>query len=141
MRVSSFAVARPAYYDRNATSYVASYVIGGTSPHAQTTRITTTVAAGKKLLVEALSMYVFRDTVGTVAGGAFILPQVTSGATSVFLARSLLQSNVASANYIASAPTQFTIYAGETFFVDTLDTTTGGTVTYVVGAKGTTFDA
>ena len=141
MTVTSYAVARPAYYDRNATSYIGAYVVGGVAPHAATTRTTTTVAAGKKLLVESLTMYVNRDSVAAPVGTVFILPQVQASPSNLYLTRLLHTSNVANSTTSAAATTQFTIYAGETFFVDSLDTSTGGSITYVVGAKGTTFDA
>ena len=49
MKITSYAVARPQYYDRNAVSTFFSG--GGTyAQHATTTRWTTTVAAGKKML-------------------------------------------------------------------------------------------
>ena len=50
MKITSYAVARPQYYDRGAVSTFFSYA-ATLSQHAATTRWTTTVAAGKKLLL------------------------------------------------------------------------------------------
>jgi len=139
MRVSSYAVARPSYYDRNATSSLSSYA-ANLGPHADTTRWTVTVAAGKKSLVELGATYSRRITVATVAGeyGSYI--QLTSGATNVYFPATATVSNVVDFTNSAQYSGSPTLYAGETIAGHTYDLCTGGIVNYTVAAKLTTFD-
>jgi len=140
MRVSSFAVARPAYYDRNATSSLGTYN-NQIAPHTQTTRVTVTVAAGKKLLLELGNINFYRASVATVAGQVFIQHAVTSGATTVQLITASYFGNTTNDQTRIAFSGSVTIYAGELYFIDTLDSSTGGTVNFSLNYKGTSFDA
>jgi len=141
MRVSSFAVARPAYYDRNATTGVFSYDAANIAPHSLTTRWTTTVAAGKKAFVESGTARLIRYTAATLAGQANVQIQVTSGATQIDLFNCFLYSNTVNTLVTGSVPTQVTLYAGETLAATTADASTGGTTYIGMFGKTTTFDA
>ena len=136
MKVSSYAVARPAYYDRTAAAATASY--GATvGPHGYTTRWTLTCAAGKKVISELFFMSVERATVAATVGAAEVVIQVNA-ATNF---RKINTSNVANTNVNETVLGSVTLYAAETFTSLSQDASTGGTVTYVVNFKGTTFDA
>ena len=140
MKLGSLAAARPALYDRNATSQINSgtYNVG---PHALTTRITVTVATGKKLLLETLNYTVARLTAATLVGEYQAYWQVTSGANSAYLVSSPLYSNTVALIDRVQLATQTTIYVGETLTMATYDGSTGGTVSYGGNLKGTIFDA
>ena len=140
MKITSYAVARPAYYDRNAQSSFGSYN-NQVVPHGATTRVTATVAAGKKLSIEVGNIYIYRAAAATVAGQIFTQHAVTSGVTSVQLAVSSIFSNVLQIYTVANFNGPVTIYAGETYTIDTLDSSTGGQGNYSANYKGTLFDA
>jgi len=141
MRVGSFAVARPAYYDRNATSTLQSYG-ADLAPHTTTTRFTTTVAAGTKLIVEVAQAFTMTTSAATTAGRGFSQVQVTSGGTSVDLARvDQIQLSTSQAATQQLIPLSLTVYAGETVTGVTFNGSTGGTLFHVAAFKGTTYSA
>ena len=140
MRVSSFAVARPAYYDRSATSLIKSFG-SVVAPHGATTRWTTTVSAGTKAFIENTHGYVDRQTVAAPGLNVVLWVRITSGAdtATILFARSdqsavgpLLDRSVAGA---------ITLYAGEVFEGLTIDSSTGGTCNFSLSTKLTTFTA
>ena len=140
MKVTSYAVARPNYYDRAATSLIKSYgaVVG---PHGATTRWTTTVSAGNKANIENTHGYVDRQTVATTANNVVFWARILSGSdySTIIFARSdvntttmLLDRSVAGA---------ITLYAGEVYEGLTIDGSTGGTCNFSLSTKITTFTA
>jgi hypothetical protein len=142
MKVSSFAVARPIYYDRNGTSGVKAYQAYGLAPHAEVERWSYTVPVGKKAYVEMFQVGVKRDTVATVVSRywaeMFFYPS-GSGATKILEAS--LQSNVADTqlNFIVGG--SMLMFAGDQLAGWTGDASTGGTITVQVSAKYSQFDA
>ena len=140
MRVASLGVARPAYYDRNATSAIQTYV-ATVSPHSQTTRWTTTVAAGTKLVVEAATVFVQRATAATTPLEVYGRVRITSGANVMVLAGNAFTSNTLAVLYVDKASAGTTIYAGETVTGVTSDGSTGGTAFFEIDFKGTVYDA
>lgn len=141
MRVASLGVARPAYYDRNATSQVNAYSAGGIAPHAATTRWTVTVASGKKLLVEVATCIMVRETAATTPDQYKSTVEITSGATTMVVVPNYSYSNTVSAITTQSSPAAMTIYAAETIYGQTRDVSVGGTIFYAVNLKGTVYDA
>lgn len=140
MRVSSYAVARPSYYDRNATGSYQTYA-ATLSPAALTTRWTLTVATGKKGLIEYARGFIERRTAATVAGQYSSWVQITSGATTGTLIFCNSFVNTVYNQQQINLPSAITLYAGETFFYQTYDDSTGGTVAYQGDSKVTLFDA
>ena len=142
MRVSSFAVARPAYYDRAAAGGRSRFY-GTVAPHAQTLRFTVTIAAGKKAFAELVAVRVAQASVSTVTSRADSVIDSTDGVTNTSLAYAAVYTSTVSANqYVFNAsPSQQTLYAGDALKAYTEDGSTGGTVLYVVDARYTTFDA
>lgn len=140
MRISSYAVARPAYYDRNAASVTAEYV-GTVGPHAGTNRFTYTVASGKKLITEFAYSSMYRATVAAPVGqySAIVFAQV--GANTPRFAYIDSVKNTVDATQQTTTAGAITIYAGESLNGYTSDASTGGTVSYILQAKGTLFDA
>ena len=139
MRVASLGVARPAYYDRNATSVADGY-FADVGPHANTVRFTRTVAAGKKIIVEFANSTILRTNTAAPVGSvtAFINVQSTAGLrlTDIYTRENTLY--FAARN---STPVGVTIYAGESYTGETSDGSTGGTLTYLHQIKGTQYDA
>ena len=136
MRVSSLGNARPAYYDRNATSSYQSYS-ATVGPHVDTTRWTVTIASGKKLLVEQALVQIYRATAASTA---------SSVGSVIFYVGQVFISAVAQANTIGlqdrlNLMGGVTLYAGETMYGQTYDASTGGTNVLTAAFKGTQYDA
>ena len=141
MKVSSYAVARPADYDRNAVSTIQSYG-ADTAPHVTTTRFTTTVAAGTKLIVEVALAFTMTTGVATVSARGFSQVLVASGGNNVDLSRiDQIQLTTSLAATQQLIPLQLTVYASETVVGNTANGSTGGTMFHVVSFKGTTYAA
>jgi hypothetical protein len=141
MKVTSYAVARPAYYDRNATSTLAVYA-ADTAPHGSTTRFTTTVAANTKLIVEVMECLLLTTSAPTIAARGNSVLVVTSGATSVDFGRvDQIQNATVSASTTQVYSLAVTVYAAETVTGVTSNGSTGGTLFHIVGYKGTTYAA
>ena len=141
MKITSYAVARPAQYDRNASSNIqgdaAIY-----APHGVTSRWTSTVPSGFKLFLEACSVSQQNITAPTVAAQASIIIRITSGVLFMDPIRlDILTSAVTTSIFSNQVFGQVTLYAGETMNVFTLNSSTGGTVLMASGAKGTQFAA
>ncbi len=140
MKVTSYAVARPNYYDRNATPQTneSSVTVG---PHNFTTRYTVTIAAGKKAILEFGYVSLQRATVAATASnyvGAVLCVSSSINIRAPFLEAT---SNVALAQVSLAFPLNLTIYAGERIESLTADFSTGGTVFYTLQSKATIYDA
>ena len=144
MRVGSFAVARPAYYDRNATAVNLAFT-STEAPHAATTRFTVTVASGKKLFMEVLSLAVYRATAASSAGNYITSLSSYDGTTESNLLYDITYNNTTLAGggplQRLVVGTSVTVYAGQLIYAVTSDNSTGGTVRYILAGKGTQFDA
>ena len=141
MRVASLGVARPAYYDRNATAINQVYDAASVAPHLSTVRVTYTVASGKKALVESQSLFVGRYTAATVVAYLSATIYIDSGAGSASQGRVLNNSNTVYSSQSLLSMGNMTLYAGEIYKIETQDGSTGGTGWYTLGMKGTLFDA
>ena len=141
MKVTSYAVARPNYYDRNATGTSVRYLAGGIAPHAQTTRWTVTIAATFKGVAEIASGRIAGETAPTVAGAMIIGIDTYSGgvySTVLFIQ----QTSAASLPVVYTAyPITLSLYASDQLLGFTSDASTGGTGNYRVDAKYTTYTA
>ena len=140
MRLSSLASARPAYYDRNATSSLQSYN-GSVAPHSATTRWTVTIATGRKAIIEQSTVTYTRLTAATTLGLAENSIQITSGATTAYATVIYQYNNAVYANGVQATGAMPTLYAGETLACTTYDQSTGGTVFYHASSKLTLYDA
>lgn len=140
MRVSSYAVARPAYYDRNAVATYSTYTSSGIAPHTYTVRWTYTVAAGKKAIMEFATILLSTQTPATVNGSREGYLRVISPATASLL-YVVHTSNTSGSISIVINPTQPTFYAADSITGNTFDSGTGGTVYYDMSGKFTAYDA
>jgi len=140
MKVSSYAVARPVYSDRNSTSVLNTYA-ATVGPHAQTNRWSVTLGAGRKATMEGAWLQIIRITVATVIAQYNVSLNVTSGATTAVVGTRDSFSNTTLVDFSIAIPINVTIYPGENISAATLDNSTGGTVYYVASGKITTYDA
>lgn len=136
MRLSSLAAARPAYYDRNATS---SYQIYGSSltPHAATTRFTVTVASGKKQLIEAAFVNFTREIAATIVGLNYA--QVT--VNGVTISQTQMTNNTVGAGNTYITTGGITAYPADVIVGTTADQSTGGQIYFNVQYRATQYDA
>ena len=136
MKVSSYAVARPAFYDRGAAS---NYNVFDNSagPHGFTTRFTYTVPASTKLLIEVSAIEVTRLTVATVVARHY--GRIFAGGLYINVVST--KNNTADITSYLALPGAITVYAAETVVGYTSDDSTGGTVYYNLATKGTLFNA
>lgn len=140
MKVTSYAVSRPAYYDRDATASQGSYDAGGVAPHAATTRVTTTVAAGKKLLVEVLFLSFRRNTSATVANSVTLATYAVTTLGVGVMPRLDSVSNTLGLQFSQQSQ-HFTLFGGERLDINSEDLSTGGSMLISAGFKGVTFNA
>lgn len=142
MRVSSYAVARPIYYDRNSSTKGKTYQASAVAPHTTTTRWTYTVPAGKAAYVEALNAMIYRDVAPTVVSLAQSIIYIVS---SDAVTSTVLQVRTYSAStyvfYYGSQSNIALLKAGDQIYANTFDNSTGGAVTYTIDLKLTEFDA
>ena len=140
MKVTSYAVARPAYYDRNSSSSVQTY-LDQVSPHGVTTRWTTTVAAGKKLAVEVTVMRNLRLSAAAPVGVQGSELTITSGASLLVMLSNRQTDNTLNVAYVVQNTVNYTLFASESIKAESFDLSTGGVVQYALTLKGTSFDA
>ena len=141
MRVSSYAVARPQYYDRNATTKNLAYGAAAIAPHLNTTRFTYTVPSGRKCFVESLSVSSYRDSAATVAGQQLLNIVVYDGVTYCNLISLYYATTTVGAVQTQILGNNATVYAGHVILGATWDLGTGGTQDLRLSAKGSEYDA
>jgi len=135
-------IARPEWFDRNPVHRFQYYFNNIVAPHADTDRWTYSVPAGKKAFMELLTCALIRDAAATTAGWAraTIYIQPSGGTMQRALWASLYSITQGDKDHaeIGSGPL---LYAGDAVKGQTGDGSTGGSVTYLVTAKITEFDA
>lgn len=142
MRVFNNGTSRPAWYDRGPLEIAKYYFAQAVAPHGVTTRWTYTVPAARKCLVELTQVTEMRDVAAGVAGttNGFIRV-VTAGAVTLDFAFTVFQNvNVDTYRQCAMAP-QAVMLATSVVSGSTIDSSTGGSVTYNIAMKGTEYDA
>lgn len=141
MRISSYAVARPAYYDRNATANRQSYN-NTVAPHTFTTRWSATVAAGKKAVLDFASAVNITASLATVSGTSQAYITINDGVTYPMVLNATIQTSTTT--YVHQVNTSTTIpffYAGDNIIASSVDLSTGGTRNIQLYAQFTIFDA
>lgn len=141
MKVSSFAVARPAWYDRNPATTLLHYA-GTIAPAGNTVRYTTTVAAGKLAYLDMLTLVQSRVSVVTSGnpddyGRLYITP--SGGASTMLLENNqgINTIGTGTSNVVASVGT---LIAGDLLELYTNSGSVGGSVRISSSIKITTFD-
>ena len=141
MKVTSYAVARPNYYDRGATSVIQVYESAAIAPHGVTERWSYTVAAGTKLIVENLVLSNLRVTVATASGAVYAYAIVNDGVAQTRLGHIGGYNTTVGDQTFQMVAWGTTIYGGETIAGTTGDYSTGGTTAFIVDMKATLFTA
>ncbi len=136
MKVTSYAVARPAFYDRAAAASTQAINIIA-APHAQTYRFSYTVPANRKAYVENIRVYVQRQTVAGTSGT--LVSAIAVG--TVELKYLAVENNIPGTQFNDMSTAQVTLYPGDVMTGYTIDTSVGGTVNFVIQSKSTEFDA
>ena len=142
MKVSSYAVARPMYWDRNAVETTSVFSGDNLAPHADTIRFTMTVAASRKTFLDTAFIQIVRTSayasLGEARVGMFVTP---SGGTETCIMR---QSIIIATTYVYQ---QFTMggsvlmTAGTVLKATTSDGSVGGTVSFQAHGHYIAFDA
>lgn len=141
MKVTSYAVARPAFYDRSSLSgRKASNVV--VAPHAVTTRFTYTVPAARKAFVETAFVKYNQVTLPTVTGLVVNSVQNSDGITASTNVSMSVNSSIATLTALTLFTTgNCTVFAGETISDLTYDGSTGGTIQFTSDCRYVEFDA
>jgi len=135
------AVARPDWYDRNPVVQN-NYYTGVVVPHTETERWTYTVPAGKKAMVEHLSLFMRRTTAPTTVGLAALIIYYRPSSGGETILCGIEFSDATAETYRALAlGHNITMLAGDRLRAATFDLSTGGYVKYVAAAKVVEFDA
>ena len=141
MKVSSFAVARPVYYDRNSAT-AGQLAYGTVAPHAAATRFTYTVPAGKRCYVEVNYVELRRVTIATSAATTYAqIYSSNSDASDTVISYTTIFDNLANTYDRTITSAVCILNAGNSLTGSTFDNSTGGTIAYTVGSKYTQFDA
>jgi len=142
MKVSSFAVARPTYWDRNATSNIQNGNTGAVGPHGEATRWTVTIAAGKKAFVDAASLDTCRYTVSSVAGLYYSAIRFTpsGGSACTILGHQALNNLVGSSVTLNLGGSLLALAGDALTAIDAFDST-GGTINFSQQMHYIVFDA
>jgi hypothetical protein len=141
MKVTSYAVSRPAYYDRTAVGGKQFYNVD-LAPHTYTTRWTITCPTGKKTFLEAGFTRLMTNTLPTTAGTAASYIQVSTGATIAFYSETGVYMSLTQYQYINDKPTLgCTLYPGDGVNADTYNFATGSSMKHTMALIYTTFDA
>ena len=142
MKVSSYALARPNYYDRGLSHSALAYSAGSIAPHADTVRSSLTVAAGKKSFLDMGSLAAIRDGTATVAGRMYVYLQLDpGGAGGVILLLIPDFSSAIGSKTFAAVAGSLSVTASDVLKLGTADASTGGTYSYLIYTHTTSFDA
>lgn len=142
MRLGQYNPARLAIYDRSAITRPVDYQGINIAPHAQTTRATYTVPTAKKGHIGLVGFTVVRSAAAAPVGLLNALLQIF---TAQFVASKpcnilMLLNNVGDSQSFNLAPS-LVLLTGDRFDILTNDASTGGTVTYYLGATISEYDA
>lgn len=130
-------------YEKNPLITVLSYIAALVAPHGLTTRATYTLPVGRKALCTNVTLEAIRDVVATAT--ALIRTGLSIIAGNPFVPNSMVEptaTGVVGNNVRTSVGwNSYLIVAGQTFLLVTGDASTGGSMTYRLGATVIEFDA
>jgi len=142
MRFGVITAARLAYYDRTPVSRSEATALLAAVPHGLTTRLSYTVPAAHRFMLEALYGQILRNTVAAPVGLVELRAQGQIIGPQFFYAPYITSlDNVVGAVSRMDVTGGITLLAGETLQVSDADASTGGTVSYLYSYKGLEFDA
>lgn len=142
MKVTSYAVARPVYYDRNSATKGRTYGAAGVAPHATTTRWEYTVPSGKAAYVETLNVLLLRDNAPTVQALAQIIIYIQSSDAVTAIALQLREYTTSTYVFLYGSQSNIALLkSGDVIYAASNDPSTGGTHIITADMKLTEFDA
>ncbi len=142
MNVGHLQASRPQYYDRNPAPASTPYGGANLAPHGLTERLSITVAAGKKAWFDVAYLQIVRTAVS--AGNNSVNCYVAyrpNGGTEGTVAQAYSTTNVQWEGTDAQLTGLGLMAAGDRLRGMTADGSPGGTVSYTITVKYTTFDA
>ena len=141
--VQTFASVNPQYYDRNPKNVTAAYVLVNLPPHAPTVRIAYTVPSGRKAFIDALTLFIKRETAAVAfdqAGGD--VNYITAALVNSFLLFDLIVTNNVADHDRAQESQLGVMLAGDQINIDDYDFSSSGGTTEADGSfKVFEFDA
>ena len=142
MKVTSYAVARPMYWDRNAVETSSTYTPADLAPHAETTRFTVTIAAGRKTFMDTAFIQIARTSayasLGEARVGMFVTP--SGGGLTCIMRQSIITTAVYTYQQFTMGGSVL-MTAGTVLNATTADGSVGGLVSYQAHAHYIAFDA
>lgn len=145
MRTQTGGAARPDYKDRNPTDRTIYYSNTNVAPHAQTSRASRTVAAGKKGILEAVSLQLRRNQAGTVIGNSYIYVTLTPNGGSqqpiAILHEDGPDFGTVGKKQSLTLTLNKPLAAGDSVSIFTSDTTTNGSLDYYANVTLTEYDS
>ena len=142
MKITSYAVGRPTYYDRNLGHSGVSAYLTGIAPHAEVVRSTLTISASRKGFVDFGSLAMLRESAAATAGIIFstiiVAPGGVGGQVLVLVP---MYTAVLGTTVSQSVSGSMPMVASDVLTMTTRDASTGGTIHFMIYAHVTLFDA
>lgn len=130
----------PSFLGQHPANVSIGFIGNGVAPHANTSRASYTVPAGKRALIQACLGSVMRDTVGAPVGRYGLFVERDDGVTpDTILSLTSLANTVGAYNSLSYADQSY-MKAGDIVTIYTGDLSTGGTVSYFAHVSITEFD-
>ena len=142
MRVGFPGGPRLEWYDRNPQHKLLKYFVMNVAPHTITERWAYTVPAGKKAFVELMTIFIYRGAAATTEGLVYSNINITpfeEAPDTVVLG--LMRTNVVGDESRDGIGQSAILIPGDALKGHTMDSSTGGTIDYLVASKVTEFDA
>jgi hypothetical protein len=141
MKITSYAVARPAYYDRGAVGGKQAYNVD-LAPHTYTARWSVTCAANTKMFLESGFVRLQTNTLPTTANAAASYIYVQNGSTQAMYAETGEYMTLTTYYYSNDKPTlACTLYPSDFVEGATYNLATGGNMKHTTALIYTTFNA
>lgn len=142
MRSGRSANPRQSWHDRAPSQKIQKYIANALAPHSATERWSYTVPAGKKAYVEWMQIAV--TTVVVATSGRDVVDNITltpDGGSAIDVAYLAYFKNGVGDNQQIAVGSSMILLPGDEFASISRDSSTGGTITHVLIAKITEFDA
>lgn len=142
MRIQHAQQTRPDWYDRTPVARALAYAIDLVAPHAETTRWTYTVPAGKKFTLQIGTALLQVQAAGAGNASRFVTITYTpSGGAATRLFFVAYYGNTVGQGQSVPVGATAVLLPGDVLFGTTADASVGGTMVYAVTMQGLEFDA
>lgn len=130
----------PSFLGQHPKNVSIGWIGNGIAPHANTSRVSYTVPAGKRALIQACLGTTIRDTVAAPIGRFGLFVERDDGVSPDTILSLTSLANTIGANNQLSYADQSYMKAGDIVTIWTGDLSTGGTVSYFAHVSITEFD-